>query len=519
MTDEGKKLAAGRDPEGVCVGQATLDFLAAAEGRGGLLKSSRMNDSFRAEVYIEDESQVAEREARTRDAFNAAFAREPDAAMRALFYARDVRGGLGERRLFRMILRDLANRCPEAVRKNLPLVPEYGRWDDLLELLGTPCEADMAAEIRRQLDADLRANAEGGAVSLLAKWLPSINTSSPQARERAKRLCGLLGMSQKAYRRALSALRGQIGLMENRLRTGDLDFVYGDMPSAALHKYRGALQRRDGHRYRQFLWDTRLAQARIPFGPLAPYEIVNTCLKSAYAPLSPAQCERLDAAWRSLPDFTEDAGQSMVVLLDYTNAVIYRTQPDVTTRGRVYEGAAAISLAVYFAERMKGYFHNRALVQMWNGELQFLEIGRQGIAENVDRYRSLQWFFDYSASLREIYSLLLTTALRQGLSQEELPDRLYVISDYYSPQRGKKDAAAAEEAQARFAERGYRAPKLIAWDMEARANGEGSEDVTWIVGDRPQEYLRAISGLCDRDAYLRAVLSGERYRPASGRGA
>ena len=547
MTEEGKDTSTASGSENECVGQATLNFLAAVDGYAGLIRTLHWSDEARWPVQQsegadkdamrwmfhriwsnsarrpvdrnEDADKVTEREARILDAFNVAFAQEPDAAMRALFYARDVRGGLGERRLFRLILGDLANTCPEVVRRNLPLVAEYGRWDDLLELLGTPCEMDMVKEIKRQLDADIRANAEGGEVSLLAKWLPSINASSPRTKGRAKRLCEALRMSQKVYRKALSALRGKIDLMENRLRKGDMDFAYEEKPSAALHKYRGALQRRDGHRYRQFLWDTRLAQARISSGPFAPYEIVNTCLKGQHTPLSPAQCQRLDATWRSLPDFFEGAGQSMVVLLNYTGPAIYLEKSDVATRGRVYEGAAGLSLAFYFAERMKGYFHNRVLAQMTEDDIQFMDVDIQGITGNVARYYLLQRFlsFDNSACLRKIYSLLLTTALRYRLPQEELPDRLYVISDSYSPKRGKEDAAATVEAKALFAERGYRAPKLIAWDMNAGANGKESEDVSWIIGNRPQEYLRAISGLCDRAVYLRTVLNCERYRPVSGR--
>ena len=106
--------------------------------------------------------------------FIKAWAEDHDLAMKILFYARDIRGGLGERRVFRVILNALASLAPESVCKNIPLIPEYGRYDDLLELLGTPCEADALSYIREQMAADIAKMDAGEPVSLLAKWLQKL---------------------------------------------------------------------------------------------------------------------------------------------------------------------------------------------------------------------------------------------------------------------------------------------------------------------------------------------------------
>ena len=80
--------------------------------------------------------------------FVRAFTENPDLAMKLLFFARDIRGGLGERKVFRVCLKWLAQNAPASVRKNLPYVAEFGRWDDLLSLMGTPCEKDALHLIR-----------------------------------------------------------------------------------------------------------------------------------------------------------------------------------------------------------------------------------------------------------------------------------------------------------------------------------------------------------------------------------
>ncbi|MBR5633180.1 MAG: DUF2828 family protein, partial [Clostridia bacterium] len=103
-----------------------------------------------------------------------AYAECPELALKTLFYARDIRGGLGERRVFRVILRYLGNAYPKVVKKNIENIAEYGRYDDLLELIGTPCQAAMVEYIAETLDSDLEAMEQGKPVSLMAKWLPSV---------------------------------------------------------------------------------------------------------------------------------------------------------------------------------------------------------------------------------------------------------------------------------------------------------------------------------------------------------
>ena len=154
-------------------------------------------------------------EAEIKRRFLRAFAENKDLAMKTLFYARDVRGGLGERRVFRVLLRYLAEYEPASLRRNLPYVAEYGRWDDLLCLLDTPMRAEVETLLHRQFEADMQAMRDGGAVSLLGKWLPSVNAHNAEAVRQAKQLARAFGMDEAAYRKALSALRREIRILEN----------------------------------------------------------------------------------------------------------------------------------------------------------------------------------------------------------------------------------------------------------------------------------------------------------------
>jgi hypothetical protein len=207
--------------------------------------------------------------------FMRAYAENPDIAMKLAFFARDIRGGLGERRVFRTILRWLAKNEPESARKNIENVPEYGRFDDLLALIGSSCERDALDFVSSRLESDARAMENGLPVSLLAKWLPSVNTSNAETVKTAKRVARFLGMSDADYRKKLSGLRAYIRIIENSLRTRDYSFDYEHQPSGAMFKYRKAFLRNDGERYGAFMSRVSSGEARLRTGSLTPYDIIT----------------------------------------------------------------------------------------------------------------------------------------------------------------------------------------------------------------------------------------------------
>lgn len=153
--------------------------------------------------------------------FLRAYAENADLAMKTLFFARDIRGGIGERRVFRVLLKWLAANEPRSLEKNIPYIAEYGRYDDLLALMGTACEGMALQYMKEQLAADCAALEAGEPVSLLAKWLPSVNASNQDAVRQAKRIAHAMGMNDAQYRKTLSALRAKISIIENNLRTKD----------------------------------------------------------------------------------------------------------------------------------------------------------------------------------------------------------------------------------------------------------------------------------------------------------
>lgn len=176
-------------------------------------------------------------------------------AIRTLFFVRDVRGGLGERRVFRIILKWLANKRPEAITKNLTLIPMYGRWDDFFCLLDTTCETEMLEYIKKKLRIDLSLlnRNEIDNISLLAKWMPSENTSSKNTKKLAKTLIEKLKLSPTKYRKRLSRLRAKLPIIENNIRTKQFQIDYSKQGYKAIKKYKNILSIYDKEAYEKYI--------------------------------------------------------------------------------------------------------------------------------------------------------------------------------------------------------------------------------------------------------------------------
>ena len=432
--------------------------------------------------------------------FLRAYTEDPDLAMKILFFARDVRGGLGEREVFRVCLRWLAENAPGSVRKNLPHVAEYGRWDDLLCLLDTPCEADALAVIKAQLAADLLAAEQNKPVSLLAKWLPSVNASSTVTVCHAKKIARYLGMEDRAYRKTLVTLREKIRIIENHLREKDYTFDYSKQPSKAMFKYRKAFYRNDSERYCAFLEQVTQGKATLHTGTLAPYEIVAPFF---FGHVGEQEAAAIDTTWNAQEDFT--GTENALVVVDGSGSMYCRTEP--------MPAAVALSLGIYFAERNTGAFRNHFITFSENPQL--VEIKGRTILEK------LQYCHNYNeaanTNIQKVFELVLNAAVKNKVPQSELPSTLYIISDmeFDCCTRDAKQTNF-EYAKKRFAKAGYRLPKVVFWNVRSRNTQQpvtqNEQGVALVSGCTPRLFGMIAGGMLSPVDYMMEILGSERYR-------
>ena len=432
--------------------------------------------------------------------FMRAYTENPDIAMKLAFFARDARGGLGERRVFRTILGWLAANNRTSADKNIMNIPEYGRFDDLLTLLGTDCEKNVFALIRKQLKADIASMENDEPVSLLAKWLPSVNASNTDAVKSAKKIARSLGMNDAEYRKSLSQLRAYIRIIENNLRERDYSFDYEKQPSKALFKYRKAYERNDSVRYNGFLNRVSSGEAKLKTGSLAPYDIIAPffCEQS----IADADRHAIDVTWNAQKDFTN--GENALVVIDGSGSMYGGAKP--------LPAAVALSLGIYFAERNTGIFHNHFITFSCNPRL--VEIKGDDI---LDRVRYCHSFNEVAnTNIQKVFELILETAVKNNVSQAELPTTLYFISDmefdYCSNDAGITNF---EYARSLFGRNGYALPRVVFWNVASRNRQQpvtqNEQGVVLVSGNTPRVFSMLASGTLSPYAFMMEVLNSERY--------
>ena len=433
------------------------------------------------------------------DRFIRAFMEDKDIALKILFYGRDVRGGLGERKVFRVCLQWLAQNAPSSAKKNIPHIAEYGRWDDLLSLMGTPCEKDALRVIKQQLEADLNAMDMGDDVSLLAKWLPSVNASNAQTVLHAKRISRYLGMSDAQYRKTLVKLRQRIRIIENSLRVKDYSFDYSKQPSKAMFKYRKAFYRNDGERYEAFLSKVSRGEAQLHTGTLTPYEIIKPFF---YDKVSDQEANAIDATWRAQEDFTGD--ENALVVIDGSGSMYCRTDPMPAT--------VALSLGIYFAERNTGAFRNHFIT--FSEKPQLVEIKGETI---LDKVRYCHGFNEVAnTNIQKVFELILRTAVKNKVPQSEMPSTLYIISDMEFDHCAEgADLTNFEYAKKIFAEAGYQLPRVVFWNVQSRNQQQpvtqNEQGVALVSGCTPRIFSMLQSGILSPLGYMLDILGAERY--------
>ena len=431
--------------------------------------------------------------------FDRAWVENADLAVKTLFFARDIRGGLGERKVFRAILRHMAVIAPTSVRKNLWAVPEFGRYDDLLSLLDSPMRQDVIAYIKIQLDADIKALEGNGPVSLLGKWLPSVNAHNADTVRYGRMIAKALGMKEADYRRMLTKLRAKIAIIENNLREKDYTFDYQKQPSKAMMKYRKAFLRNDGERYKDFLSRVAKGEAKLHTGTLYPYDIIHPILSG---PLGVDERRSVNVTWNAQEDFTRS--ENALAVIDGSGSMYMQGNPK--------PAEVALSLGIYFAERSRGAFANHFIT--FSSKPRLVEIKGKDIFDKVTYCRTFNEVAN--TNIKAVFELILTTAVKHRLSQNELPNKLYIISDMeFDSCAENADVTNFEHAKKAFAAHGYRLPTVVFWNVQSRNEQQpvtlNEQGVVLVSGASPRVFSMIQSGNLSPIAFMLDALNNERY--------
>ena len=413
--------------------------------------------------------------------FSKAYSENPLVATRILFWVRDVREGAGERQIFRDVISHLVKLSPDVVKKNVHLISEYGRWDDVFTLIGTELEGMVI---------DLIVTALGNEDGLCAKWMPRKGEVFNKVRRSLK-------VSPKELRKRLVGLTDVVETKMRSNRWKEID--YSKIPSLASARYQKAFWRRDEKGYNQFVEDLKEGKTTVNSGALYPYDILKTLYTGVDETVSQNQ-------WDNLPNFMEGNEDRVLPMVDVSGSMSCAAgSNDSLTCMDV-----AISLGIYISERNEGTFKDSFLTFSSTPSLQYLT--GDSLKGKLEQLRSAHW--GMSTNLTATFDLLLDQAVTHNIPLEEMPTKILILSDMEFDEatgnrwEGSSDwnPTAMEMIKTKYEEAGYEIPTIVFWNLHSRGN-----DNFPVKQDEMNTAL--ISGFSP--SILKSVLNGENLTPYS----
>jgi len=429
--------------------------------------------------------------------FVKAFDEDALTAMKILFWARDVRGGAGERRISRDIFKYLAENRATVLAKNLHLIPEFGRWDDTMVLFGTPLEDATIEMIVKALN-----NKEG----LCAKWMPRPNVKDATKKRVVKALRDKLNLSPKEYRKMLVELTN---VVETAMCSGDWSSIeYGKIPSKAMSDYMKTFGKHDTDRFVAYLASVEKGEAKINAGAVYPYNVVNS--------LKQGNTQGANAQWNALPNYLEGNAERLLPVVDVSGSMGCLASGS----GSVTCLDVAISLGLYVSERNEGAFKDAFVTFSSNPDLQFLK------GSLSDRYNQLsrsQW--NMSTNIEKVFKLILDKGIAGNVPQEQMPTMITIFSDMqfnaatssgWGNSGSDWNPTAQSMIETMYENAGYEVPKLVYWNLHAR-NGDSpvqfDKQGTALVSGFNVNLLTNLLAGKDLSPYsmMMSTLSNDRY--------
>ncbi len=419
------------------------------------------------------------------DMFWKAYDEEAETAVRILLYSRDVRGGMGERNIFRKTFRNIAMQNPALAERLLIKIPELGRWDDVLAAIGTPVQDKAVEFIVQALTDKSRA-------ALVAKWMPRMRGNATSVNKvYAKVLAKAMRLSYQEYNKLLSTLSDTVEQKLSRKEYKEID--YSKLPSLAAARYQRLFNRVDSDRYTKYkealIKDD--GSAKVNAGAVYPYDIIKS-VRFGDEVVANAQ-------WNALPDYLEGTTERLIPVVDVSGSM------GTVVAGNTTAMDVAVSLGLYIAGRAKGIFHNKMIT--FESNPHFIEVSdSMTLKQKVNHTMRAPW--GGSTNLQGTFEMILSLAKQHNLPEDEMPTKILITSDMeFNAATGNGYGWGSRVPETNFEvirqmyeSAGYKMPQIVFWNVCSQQRGNSPVQVN-------DQGVALVSGFSP--SVMKGVLTGE----------
>lgn len=420
--------------------------------------------------------------------------------LRIMFYTRDIRGGQGERKVFRETFKNLCANYPEIAKQVIQHVPTYGRWDDLFVAFDTPVEPLMLEFVRQQFVADSKSEKP----SLLAKWLPREKSSEAAL---ATRFAAAFGLNAKWYRKNIAEICRTLKVLEQKLCAKEWNLIqYEQVPSQAMKLYRKAFSKHDPVGFTKYLEAVEKGEKKINASTLFPSQLV---------PLAMEREKTIETLWRNLPDFTDGKKCNILPILDVSGSMGSATIANSPM-------SICIGTGLYLAERASGPFKNKFITFSDNPTL--FNISEDTLFEKLQGILGAEW--GMSTNLQKAVDLVVDGLGKLSAQdrQEHRPDAILIISDMqFNGTGGPYGPSPVQgtdylQIKAKFQSIEVEMPTIVFWNVASNDTQPAlanDKNTVLVSGKSPSVIKYILSGFNQNSPtnLMREVLDSNRYSP------
>ena len=419
--------------------------------------------------------------------FSKAYGEDPLTAMKILFWARDVRGGAGERHIFQVVTKWLEANHSDVLYKNVKYIPEFGRWKDIFDF-----NSDVIIPLIKKGLKDEHAS------GLLAKWLPRKGDLANAVRK-------ALRLTPKGYRKLVVGLSNTV---EQKMCAKEYGAIkYEAVPSVAMNKYRKAFYKNDDARFKMFIDAVTKGEKKINAGALFPYDLLVALREGGNE-------KAIQAQWNALTNYLEGSTENFLVMADVSGSMgsfnYYGGKNNSTTKVRPID--ISVSLAIYLSERSRGIFKDAFLTFTSTPTMQYLK------GELADRVRQLKGPVGYDTNIQAAFTTILSRAKANRVPVADMPSKILIISDmeFNCSEIRKPNGTTMDMIIEEYKRAGYKCPEIIFWNVNGREENVPAKcdmkNVGLVSGFSPSIITSILSGkvVTPRDLMIKAVYS-DRY--------
>jgi len=397
-------------------------------------------------------------------AFVNAHTQDKQLAWRIVFWARDCRGGAGEKRFFRVIAKFAVVHLKEEWEIVSVYVPHMGSWKDLF-LIEEPSE-NVLNYFKHQLEENSNRN-------LLAKYFP----------RKGKWFSAMhkyLGWSPKMFRKYLVSMTD---VVEHHICDNKLENIkYSTVPSVAMNRYKNLFQRKDGDRFNAYVQDVLDGKDKINASVLFPNQVIAPLLGCDHHSVN---LDTMQAQWDALPDYMEGSTERILPVCDVSGSMT----------GLPME--VSIALGIYISTRNVGSFQNAIMTFSENPEMHIIE--GTNIYDQVNNLENADW--GMNTNLAATFEEILEHAIEYGVHEDDMPTKVLIISDMEFDRCGQN--TNLDYIRHQYESSGYELPEIVFWNVNGRLNN--------LPGLKNDLGIGLVSGFSP--AILKTILSGEIVDP------